>query len=258
MSYVGRKRKSGDMARNVARSGKRFKGGDYNFGRKYIRTVPLRLRRYFRGFKSGQSAYGVEVKYKDNIKANAQLGASVVTCMQDPVDGCLNNIAVSADVDGREGRKYIVKSLLIRGRLYADVTASATSVANPKVRIIVVHDKQTHGVQMDPAEYLRNYTNNDLSSIRYVEHAKRYVTLFDRIYTIPLRATESAVAGTWSYSAEDVFFKIYKKLNIPVTCTGGTVDIGDIEDSTLHILAFTNDQSVIPTLEYYSRVQFIG
>lgn len=207
---------------------------------------------------------GMELKFLDSGKSTSiSTGAPVAAHIIDPTSGDsvggLANVGVGTGPSQRDGRKYVVKSLWIRGMVWLTTKTGAASALDARtVRLVVVHDRQTNGAAPTILEIFNTATPGTLA-MQNLEYSQRYKILVDKTMTLEWTAAANDAAATGTYSGQAKPFSIYKgKLNIPVTShgTGGTGAIADISDNSLHILAFASDADC--NVNYVSRVRFVG
>ncbi len=222
-----------------------------------IRAAMIESKRtkYYRASKSA-GMMGVELKFVDHNVAGTALATSTTGAELDSVSNvnCLNACAQGDSEQERDGRKCIMKSLHIRGRLALDAAAGATVASGRIVRILVVHDKQTNGAQFNSEDVLTG-TGDPVTSHRNLRFTNRFRVLKDQIFHLNTQA--AAGNGTANDSAAFLqYFKWNFKLNIPTIYSNTTAVVASITDHSLHVIALADAAGV--TMLYESRVRFVG
>lgn len=199
---------------------------------------------------------GVESKYIDNHISSAAVVLTTAGAEQDPAAGALNCCATGDEPTMRNGRKIQMTSIQIHGHVVmAAISAQAAAWQAPAVRIIVYIDHQTNGVQCNSEDVLDDSAGTDFNSLRNVEYERRFTVLYDKDFMIPLNSfNDAATTGTVAGGA--VPFRLYKKLDLPVTFVDGDADVAAIVDNSVHIMAISTTSNV--KLHYISRIRFVG
>lgn len=213
---------------------------------------------------------GMEVKYLDTSLTGGVLVAST-NCsggLQDPLT--ISTLSAPDMGDGptqRDGRQIRMKNITIRGQIRLGPETGLTGPDNiPTIFVALVMDKQTNGAQF-LSEQL--YTNPSGQAIQVtnaflnLENNQRFRVL----KTVRIGPEQFAgnhtmgsyPAGQLAENGLTVPFTIFHDLKNTVANfvnTGGTVST--IADNSLHIVAFTNDTTASPVLDYNSRLRFVG
>lgn len=183
-----------------------------------------------------------------------------------PTGSCLFGPARGDGIDNREHRHASVLRIAIRGTIHfgkaTDLSASVTETGS--VRLVLVLDRQTNGVQMSAEDCLHPQTaGRDHAHEAFMNIAKlgRFQILKDKTYRAPERALVwNATTATTMMNGADLPFKIkyrfYKPLEVHFNDnTNGGVD--DIVDNSLHLIGHTNHVDIPVTLTYNVRTYFI-
>lgn len=166
---------------------------------------------------------------------------------------CLNGIAQGVDVDERTGREVFLRGIEVRGDIQLATRADAD---NPEiiVRFILVLDTQTNGAQMNAEDcYLPGLTHPEHSFVD-MNGLERFRILED--ITIPMQSPAAAGNGTANdWCGIKKVFSIGKSLGIAVNFGGTGATVADIQDNSLHILAWSSfDGGVGPFINYQTRI----
>ena len=139
----------------------------------------------------------------------------------------LNGIARGDDIDERDGREVIMKSIQING---LNAVTSGTGVDQTH-RVILVYDKQANAAACTGAQVLDTTAANITLAVRNLENRKRFVILMDKVFRLSASG-ESNSSVAWRY---------YKRFNLPVTFNTGTAGtIADIVTGSLYLFSFGN------------------
>lgn len=130
----------------------------------------------------------------------------------------LNAVATGNDYNTRTGRRANMKSVNIRGQIFADPTASTPK--GDVIRILVFHDAQPNGVLPTGAMLL---TEDKNTSFNNLSNRDRFRVLYDK--TINVDGVLFTAGALTNGSPKQYGFKIFKKLNLETTYsgTGGTI-----------------------------------
>lgn len=193
---------------------------------------------------------GIENKFVDYEVTAGNIQQTVGASGADPAGpDCLNAIEQGDGENQRDGRKVTLKSIHIRGKVESQANTAC------QVRIVLVHDTQTNGATIDPANVLLPPVSGTLAThaFRNLQYSKRFRILYDRKWVINPQPVFNAVTVS---SNQDKIFKIDKNLNIAVNFTGTTPVVANIADNSLHLMAITDSAPV--QLQYTSRCRFVG
>lgn len=244
--------------------------------RRYSKSTQRLRKKYGRGrgkpaWSGGASSYrarnmrtggylGIETKFIDYTYSDVPT-ATITDAEADPpaqgaqtAPGCISAIAQGDGESNRDGRKVVLKSLHIRGAVILIASADATLNDGRTIRVIVVVDTQTNGVQLNAENVILAATHVE-HGFRNLQFSKRFRILKDHTFEI------NALAGAGTGAANDSPATVKKfmwnfPLNIPVNHTGTTAVVASIADNSIHVIAFASGDGV--TLAYESRVRFVG
>lgn len=210
---------------------------------------------------------GMELKFRDYGYNAAIATASDCTGGEaDPFEACLNGISQGDGQSNRDGRKYTIKSVNVKGtvRITAQ-TNETTAITVPSIFIALVQDKQTNGAQLNSEDVFVNpsaQTGTAAAPFVNLEFQSR----FNILKTVHLSSKDFAGNASAAYDGTNLEyqgcfadFSLYKAFSgLQVTCTGTTGNIASIMDNSLHIIAFSTNSDMTPLLTYNSRVRFMG
>lgn len=176
--------------------------------------------------------------------------------------GCLFAPKVSAALNGRIGRKVLIKKVKLTGVINVPThSAQATGDAGTKIRAMLVLDQQTNASAMTSAQLLNDAGNalTTISSFQNPNNFGRFKVLKDKTFFLGDLAMTGAAAAI-EQSGTVIPFKmsyVFKRgLRVDFNATnGGTV--ADIIDNSLHVVCGANNVQLIPSLSYYSRVSYV-
>lgn len=204
---------------------------------------------------------GMEKKFKNEI-FEGTIGQTIGSSLVDPiVSNCLHGIDQGDGEQQRDGRKYTILNVNLRGYvLFGEQAASA--VTSDHVRLIVVLDTQTNGAQLTETDVLDNFHgDNDLqtTSFRNLQYTKRFKILKDFTVRKPTTGLgQGSGVNEVKSNACTRYFKIninFKK-GLEVLSTGTTGTVSTIVDNSIHMMAISVNSN--NTLRYVSRVRFVG
>lgn len=232
-------------------------------GNKKRRTkAPPRKAQYFN--RTGGLS-DVELKYIDHYRVHTvpYTADAAGADEADPATAlCLNAVGTGTGANTRDGRKIVMKSVYVEG--ICSMPISATGADYPQVvTIALVLDRQTNSAQCQSELVWQNdvAVSGPTASFRplvrrNLEYVDRFHVLWKKTYVFrqPNFAVDTAGTG-YTNGGDQIKFKIYRKLDIPVIFkdTGSTVS--SIVDNSLHLHVFSDDNV---GLVYSSRVRFVG
>ncbi len=225
---------------------------------------PKRARRAGPVGRRPSSFLGIETKFFDSSRA-----ASALTAPTDAAGGehdptTLNTLFAPVQGTGaqnRDGRKVKMTSIEISGvvDVSSQVNQTATDVSG-KVFIALVLDKQTNAAQLNSEDVFDNQSASvalAASPMRDLERSTRFRVL--KKWEFVIAQPEMVFDGT---NIEQMGYHkaFYLKMGLGQTvefiANGGTV--ADIQDNSLHMVAYCSNTSLAPRLNYNCRVNFIG
>lgn len=203
----------------------------------------------------------MEKKFKNEL-FEGTIAQTIGGSLVDPiVSNCLHGIDQGDGEQQRDGRKYTILNVNLRGYVLFGEQA-ATAVTSDHVRIVVVLDTQTNGAQLTETDVLDNFHgDNDLqsTSFRNLQYTKRFKILKD--FTIRKPTTgigQGSGVDQVKSNACTRYFKIninFKK-GLEILSTGTTGTVATIVDNSIHVMAISVNNN--NTLRYCSRVRFVG
>lgn len=245
------------------------------------RAIPSYAKRGYFTSRTGYRAYrkrysnvryggylGQEKKYLDTERQIAIAnGYDWTGAEADPTTvNCLNAVAQGDGVTQRDGNKYCITEIQIKGTIQVNPQANQTTLdAPPLVFLALVQDKQTNAAQLNSEDVYTNPSSGSLAGqanpFRNIQYSKRFKVLrSERIEFPPLPVsydgTNMEVGGLQRS------FEWYIKLKKPiyVECKGTSANVTDIVDNSLHMLAVVDQASTstAPIMTYNSRIRFYG
>ncbi len=168
---------------------------------------------------------------------------------------CLNGLVQGDGESERIGRKVILTSLHMKGMVTRDAIDGASMGDGSIVRILVLVDHFTQGVQYSSERVLDGDATIPAFAFRNLDYEKTFRILKDQ--TFELNAT--ATGGNGTASDMGAFRKKFDwnfQLNVPVLQNLATGLVTGITDNSLHVLAIS--QGIQCTLNYESRVRYLG
>ncbi|AJD07551.1 capsid protein [Sewage-associated circular DNA virus-29] len=189
------------------------------------RSAPLATR----GFGDMGILKNREKKFFDRSTLGAPTGVSTT-----PVAYLLHNPAQGADYNQRIGRKTVVKSIYIRGRMFVEPVGLTPLPADQwcpgqQARLIVFIDYQPNGATPALTDLLNSA---DPASQLNADNRDRFKVVKDKVFTFgPVCVSNSDLVSS-ERSYQD--FKFFKKLNLEcINNSTSTNAIADIQSGAL-------------------------
>jgi len=159
----------------------------------------------------------------------------------------LNGVATGDDYNTRDGRKILMKSILLRLFLKPDVTQSAPT--GDILRVMLVYDKQTNAAALTAAMVLQTAT---YASPNLLDNRERFKVLLDKYLVI---GADVYTAGALVQGAPlSRCLTSYKTLNLETTYNGTGATVGAINTGSVYLVMLT--RSEVSSVDYYARVRF--
>ncbi len=201
---------------------------------------------------------GIERKFFDTEHSNQSL--SLTWAAAEPATTNLTAVAQGDSESNRDGRKYVIDSIHLRGFFLTTAKESETTpVCDILVRMILVQDTQTNGAQLTATDVMDAGQTDDINSFRNLQFTKRFIVLHDRQYLLRRNNTNEGAVNLFAAAAtRNPSWKINKRFpgGIPVTMSGTTADIANVTDNSIHMIMVADDTSA--RVSYQCRIRFRG
>lgn len=258
MSYLG-KRKAGKVTQPSSKIGKTV----------YTRTSRMAKRNRSAIFKKSMANprtggfLGVELKYKDTSLVSSALTAPTDAsgAEHDPTTLlALNAIAQGTGAQERDGKQVCIKSCYVSGVVDVPVLANQTAGSvSPVVYVALVLDKQTNAAQLSSEQVFTNPGASAVTAanpLRNLEFTSRFQVLDSVVLEPPQRNISYDGTNIESLGTR-MPFKLSSAADIITNYVAATAVIGSIQDTSLHIIAYTASATGA-TISYNARVRFVG
>ena len=234
-----------------------------NAATRALTTYPGRIRASginYRSYLNPRSGgfIGQELKYVDYEYGPSAIQSNLIDGEADPLTAlCLNAIAQGDGNTQRDGRRVVMHSVHVKGRIhFANVNVSTPS--SPMCRLMLVLDTQTNGAQLSADNVLQNTTTTlETLAWRNLQYSQRFRVLWDRMYKLEPRGLAFINAANQYTTLASAKFMINKKLALVTNYSGTAATIATITDNSLHIICYADDDlGATGSLAYSSRVRF--
>lgn len=171
--------------------------------------------------------------------------------------------AVGAGINQRIGKSANVHTVKVKGMVHVPAQANQTGAdVSSVVRIALVHDTQTNAAQAQGEQIFTDPTTNEnqiaLCSFQQVNNFGRFKVIKDKLLQMrmPMMSWDGTNIEQQGFSIPFKFTVQYKKpIVVRFNATnGGTV--ADIVDNSWHIIANTDNATLVPAISYQARVCF--
>ena len=231
-----------------------------------LRAAPMRATRP--GPAIPRSRYtGQELKFLDT-----SLNASALTAPTDAAGGEHNQSAtVGPSTIGqgdtgssRDGRKCEIRSVFLNGVITCIPQLDVTSLDHqPTVFVALVMDMQTNGAQLDSEDVYKNTGAAAFlaaSPVRNLLMSSRFKVLDSTQFELaqPQVAADGAASNLWEQMGTTRPFKLSWKGAMSQTYSAASQSIVNVTDNSIHVIAYTNNITLVPRLSYNCRTRFVG
>jgi len=244
-------------------------GGRANLG--FQRRVNRSARLARAMLNSGTAGFlGLEKKFFDTAVAstNVASAAAMTGGEYDPTAlpgavACLSAMAQGDGEQNRDGRKAVIKSCLVKGRLARPAVEAGAAPGPPcTVFLALVLDTQTNGLQLNSEDVYKNLAATATGStipIRNLAFGDRFKIL--RSETIEMDYATLGNDAADSHNAQGIAktWEWFVPMDLQVNFNAGTTAvIANVIDNSIHVLAFASTGTNAVSIEYNARVRFLG
>lgn len=246
----------------AARAGRAAWGG--RFADPEYRAEAMEIAAVARGNLRTGGFLGQELKYFDTSLAASAMVAPTDAAGGEHDPATLLTLFCPTQGTGatnRDGRRAVMKSIQISGNLRSapQINQAAIDLAGDYY-VALVLDKQTNAAQMNSEDVFANPSASAVlaaAPLRDLERSTRFQVLkqWKGRFPQPVAVYDGTniEVGGW-----ELPFTYYSKLNIGVefVANGGTV--ADIQDNSLHLVAYCTNTGLAATVNYNCRIRYVG
>lgn len=183
------------------------------------------------GYYGRYNGPGYEKKFKDESMANDAITPTMVITN-------LSVIAQGTNESERIGRRITIRNIHLKGAVHLASTAQITQTADV-VRLMIVQDTQTNGVQMTALNLLETDT---IFSFRNLANSSRFKILWAKDLNVASKCGASLIAGdVQNYGEERRYVKANIKTNIVIEYDLNTGAIGTVKSNNLYFVTQSQD-----------------
>lgn len=241
------------VASHGLRIGKTFQGAKMAANRQLANAVTA-------GF------LGIEKKFLDTAKTESAItvAAALTGGEYDPSTGCTGCLSCPAQGDteqSRDGKRVVIDSLILKGFINNNATATSAVEIATKVFLAVVLDTQSNGAQLNSEDVFKNLSAADILNCNPTKNllfGSRFRILKSQVYDV---TPPGAFAASATYAANgirrDFDWYIPFKGGLPVNLNAGTTaDVANVIDNSIHVVAFSTLAGA--SIGYNARIRFQG
>lgn len=215
---------------------------------------------------------GIEKKFLDTALTDTAIAsnADLTSGVYDPSTGCTGCLSCPAEGDTeqqRDGKKYVIDSLVLKGYVQNGQSVGEAPEGSTKVFVAVVLDTQTNGAQMTSDDCFKNTLNaapTIADPLKNLLSGKRYRILKSQVFDLTPIGISAAAATTAHWAVRrDFDWYIPFKGGLPVNLkaaspagTGVNANVANVVDNSLHVIAFSTVGG--SSIGYNSRIRFQG
>jgi hypothetical protein len=206
------------------------------------------------GYIGGQK----ELKFHDETLSSHAVTnslAAAAALAENATNNQLCGVVQGVSSNQRIGRCMYIKSVYLKGHI--TLPAASAIENNGYLSLWVVEDTQTNGAQMSVTDFLFNPagTTCDADAMQHLQYSDRFKLIAHKVIRFPPRNTFGST--TDAVGAQDIPFKVYRKLNIKKEHSGTTAAVGDSTTSSLHVIAIRSDSAhASTTISYNARIRY--
>jgi len=205
----------------------------------------------------------MELKFVDYEKTGDAFTTSWASGEMNPTTPlCISAVAQGDGENQRDGRKYLLHSVHMRGKVQVSTSESgAGPPADVICRLLIVQDTQTNASELNAEDVmLVNATASSVYSMRNLQEVTRFKILWDKRIRIPVSAASMNEGAINLFANANVSIPFSFDYNfttpVGVNCVGTTATVAAISDNSIHVIGVAS--SALVTLEYKTRIRFTG
>lgn len=202
-----------------------------------------------------------EVPNFTNIQINDTV-LNVNANIDPPTTNCINGVAQGQGPQRRKGRQILMKSLHIKGVVrWESDSGSSLSHATDRAYVAVVLDTMTNDALMTSFDCFEKCPAHLSSSpFRRLETGNRYRILKSwHLDNLPKLSTAKSIEGVPLVENAETrkYFEGFIPLNMPCNFDGDTDICLEIDDNSLHVVAYHDTNVEVAQLSYKTRLRFM-
>lgn len=208
---------------------------------------------------------GIEKKFLDTAKSlTVVAGAGALTGGEyDPSSGCTGCLSCPAQGDteqARDGKRFVIDSLVLKGYVVDPESASEAAHAASKIFVAVILDTQTNGAQLNSEDVFKNLlgtADGVVNPMKNLLFGKRFRILKSQVWDLtPTGVTAAGLTAADAVRREFDWYIPFKG-GLPVnTNAGTTADVANVADNSLHVVSFSTLGTAY--IAYNARIRFQG
>lgn len=212
---------------------------------------------------------GIEKKFLDTARTDSTVAAAAALTggEYDPTSGCTGCLSCPAEGDSeqqRDGKRFVIDSLVIKGHLTLDAQADNVDFQPQKVFLAIVLDTQTNGAQMNSEDCFKNtvaQATANSSPLKNLLSGNRFRILKSQVFDFtPPLAVNSKTLGIQRDFDWYIPFKDGLRVSLKDgdANSGKNADVANVVDNSLHVIAFALQTTQPVELGYNARIRFQG
>lgn len=160
----------------------------------------------------------------------------------------LNGVAQGDDFTNRTGRKFIMKSIYIRG-----LVKNVDAISGPACcRLIVVYDNQTNGAAPAVLDVLKEATSTSQFNLN---NRDRFRIIFDKVWSVG--AIDNTATQSYAAGPAIQCFKLYKKIALETLNNGTGATVASIATGSVYMITIGDlAAGAGGTFKLTSRIRF--
>jgi hypothetical protein len=211
---------------------------------------------------------GIEKKFLDTSISGVAIAATAdcTGAEMDPTgSGCTGTLSCPAQGDSeqqRNGKKFTIDSLILKGFVVQPASISSAPFASAKVFVAVVLDTQTNAAQLNSEDVFKSLAatiSTNVDPMKNLLFGKRFRLLKTQVYDLTPVGVSSGASGVFTANGvrRDFDWYIPFKGGLPVECNAtATATVANVIDNSLHVIAYATSGDC--TMSYNARIRFQG
>jgi len=209
---------------------------------------------------------GIELKYLDEgALGTAMVSSATYTGCELPptvtASGCIGCPAVGDGASSRDGRQYVIKSIVVEGEVRIPAATETTPDIMPVIHLALVQDTQTNGAAFN-SEDVFVVPSAGAQTAPFPQRNLNFIKRFRVVDWVRIVAPQRSMAGdnVVGLDKEGVScpFRLTFSGAVKVNCSGTTQNVNQVQDNSFNLIGVVDTTLGLPTIYYNARTRFLG
>ncbi len=209
---------------------------------------------------------GIEHKFYNTALINQAIATSTTAqngVVNPTATSLISTVPQGDSSSERDGKKMMIESVQLNGAIHIP-HRNGLSIGDdlPSYYIAIIQDTQTNAAAMVSEAAFQNPGASEIlctSPLKNLLSGNRFITHKVWNFVPPMPSMASEAVDDNLIMGQIIPFDFFKKVSIIVNFNGGTTaSVANVVDNSLHVIAWTSDNSWATTISYNARIRFVG